>query len=104
MNKSLGSIGLGHWSVIWLPDGSSQLRGRIVSEKSLIEIFDPDEDGAWATFTHEVVEIKLRSVLRPYRLLVNSLIGVIQELSDSEKDKFIESLPQVFSQINRKVT
>jgi hypothetical protein len=60
------------------------------------DIKDEDEEGAWDTFIHEMVEIKLRSALRPYRLLVNSLIGVIQEIADSEKDRFIMSLNDVF--------
>ena len=55
-----------------------------------------DEEDAWDTFIHEVVEIKLRSALRPYRVLVNKLIEGYQEITDGEKDRFIESLSEVF--------
>ena len=68
----------------------------MVPEKSFIEINDPDEEGAWDTFIHEIVEIKLRSALRPYRVLVNKLIEGYQEITDGEKDHFIESLSEVF--------
>ena len=94
--NALTRLGLGHWHVSWLPDSSYSIRGRVFPEKLLIEIYDLDEEGAWDTFIHEMVEIKLRSALRPYRLLVNSLIGVIQEIADGKKDRFIESLKEMF--------
>ena len=89
-------VGLGHWRVRWLPDPSYPIRGRAVPEKLLIEIFDLDEGDAWETFIHEVVEVKMRTALRPYRVLVNKLIEGYQELVDGEKDRFIESLNEVF--------
>ena len=60
------------------------------------EIYDSDEGDAWSTLIHEIIEIKLRSSLRPYRILVNKLIEGYQELADGEKDQFIESLNEVF--------
>lgn len=68
----------------------------MVPEKFLIEVLDDNEVDGWSSFIHEVVEIKLRSALRPYRILVNKLIEGYQELADGEKDRFIESLPEVF--------
>jgi len=96
MNQSLVRLGLGRWSVCWLPDSSCPVRGRAVPEKLVIEIYDVDEVDSWETFVHEVVEITLRSALRPYRILVNKLIEGYQELADGEKDRFIESLNEVF--------
>ena len=92
----LTRLGLSQWGVCWLSDSSYPIRGKTFPEKFLIEIYDLDEDDAWDTLIHEIVEIKLRSALRPYRLLVNSLIGVIQEIADGEKDRFIESLNEIF--------
>mgnify|MGYP001298183262 CR=1 FL=1 len=100
MNETLRRLGLGYWSVYWLPDLSSSVRGRVLPKKMLIEIFDVDIDEAWKTFFHEVIEIKLRSTLRPYRLLVNSLIGIIEEITDNEKDIFIESLTDLIKPAN----
>ena len=95
-NNALIHLGLGHWIVCWLPDSSYPIRGRVVPEKLLIEIYDLDEEAAWSTFIHEIVEIKMRSALRPYRILVNKLIEGYQELADGEKDRFIEELNAVF--------
>ena len=96
MNQSLVHLSLGRWSACWLPDASFPVRGRVIPEKLLIEIYDVDEADAWETFVHEVVEIKLRLALKPYRILVNKLIEGYQELADGEKDRFIESLPEIF--------
>ena len=71
-------------------------------EKTLIEIYDLDEAGAWDTLIHEIFEIKLRSTLRPYRMLINSLIGVIQEITDTEKDLFIEKLVYDYEEVFQK--
>ncbi|MBA7604127.1 hypothetical protein ES703_11246 [subsurface metagenome] len=94
--NALSRLGLGHWRVSWLPNLSPKIRGQAIPDKLLIEIYDIDEDDAWATFIHEVVEIKLRSLLRIYRILTNKLIEGYQELANGEKDRFIEGLPEVF--------
>ena len=94
--NALSRLGVGHWRVCWLPDPSYSIRGRVVPEKQVIEIYDSDEEAAWSTFIHEIVEIKLRSALRPYRILVNKLIEGYQELADGEKDRFIDGLNEVF--------
>ncbi|GAG16842.1 unnamed protein product [marine sediment metagenome] len=93
---ALTRLGLSHWRVNWLPESLPQIRGQVIPENRLIEIFDIDEDDAWATFIHEVIEIKLRSLLRTYRILTNKLIEGYQKLADDEKDRFIEGLPGVF--------
>jgi len=67
--------------------------------RTLDEIFTPKD----LTHLHEIVEIKLRSALRPYRVLVNKLIEGYQEIADGEKDRFIETLPQVFENKPRKI-
>ena len=59
INITLISLGLGHWRVCWLPESTYPIRGRAVPEKLLIEIYDPDEEGALETLIHEVIEIKL---------------------------------------------
>ena len=94
--KTLTRLGLNIWQVYWIPDSSFTVRGRAIPEKRVIEIYDIDEEAAWDTFLYEVIEIKLRSALRPYRILVNKLIECIQEIADAEKDLFIDSLTEVY--------
>jgi hypothetical protein len=94
--NALSRLGLGQWNVCWLPDSSFPIRGKVFPGKLLIEIYNLDVKDAWDTFIHEIVEIKLRSSLRPYRILVNKLIEGYQEIVDGEKDRFIEELNEVF--------
>ena len=95
-NNLLIRLGLGQWRICWLPDSSYPIRGRANPERALIEIYDLDEEGAWDTLIHEIVEIRMRSALRPYRILVNKLIEGYQEIVEGEKDRFIESLNEIF--------
>jgi hypothetical protein len=94
--KRLDCLELSHWRVIWVPDPSSGFKGRNLPERFLIEIHDVDPTEAMDTLFHEVVEIKLRNSLRPYRVLINKLIEGYQEITDMEKDRFIEELPLIF--------
>jgi len=94
--SALVHLGLGHWIVCWLPASPFPVRGKVIPETLRIEIYDVDEDDAWATLIHEIVEIKLRALLRTYRILVNKLIEGYQELADGEKDRFIEELNEVY--------
>ena len=100
MRITLNRLGLRQWSARWLPDSSKRIRGKADPETMSIEVYDVNESEAWGTFFHEVVEIKMRSALRPYRVLVNKLIEGYQEIADHEKDSFIESLMDVFDAVH----
>ena len=92
---ALTRLGYGEWRVCWLPDPSYPIRGRAVPEKHTIEIYDVDIEEAWATFLHEVLELKLRLVIQPYREMCNALIGTIEKLTYARKEQFINDLPKV---------
>jgi hypothetical protein len=96
MNDTLIQMGLKQWESRWLPGSTLGIRGRVDPDRKMIEIYDLNEEEAWITFIHELVEIRMRSALRPYRILVNKLIEGYQEIVDTEKDIFIESLIEVF--------
>jgi hypothetical protein len=100
MSKTLKRVGLGNWRVRWLPDPSHPYQGRALPEKLLIEIYNEDAEEAWETFIHEVLEIKFRSALRPYMVLVNKLIEGYQQIVDGEKERFLGELPHLFGQIH----
>ncbi len=96
MQQKLISLGLSHWTVILLPGESETLRGKTSPSHHLIEIYDTYEKEAWQTLCHEIVEIRLRDAIKPYRILVNKLIEGYQEIVDLEKDQFIESIVKDF--------
>ena len=93
--NALSRLGLGHWRVCWLPDPPHHIRGRVVPEKQVIEIYDAGEEAAWETFLHEVLELKLRNVTQPYREMCNALIETIEKLTYARKEQFINNLPKV---------
>jgi len=94
--NTLTRLGLGHWKVYRKPGSDPFIRGKVLPEKLRIEIYDLDDSDAWDTLIHEVIEIKMRSALRPYRIVFNAFISAFQEILEGEKDDFIESLGEVF--------
>jgi len=80
-------------SVAWVPAGAKSIRGEI--KQGTIYIYDHAETDAFATFTHEVIEFKLKEVTRVYRVLINSLIDGYEHLSYQQKEAFIEFIPRV---------
>jgi len=98
MNNVLERLGLKGWKSVWEPRKGPK-RGEIIPRERLIIIYDQDPSKAWETFQHELIELKLRSVLRPYRELTNKLVEVIENVTYMEKEKFINELPDLLQAI-----
>ena len=58
----------------------------------MLLIFDEDENQAWISFTHEVIEFRLRPVLKVYRDLVNHLISIIEKIAYERKEEALNLL------------
>jgi len=78
-------------TVKWMPNPNKTIHGEI--KQNILFIYDEKKNEAWDTFTHEMLEYKLKKVTNIYRKTVNALIEVIQEIAYTEKESFIESLP-----------
>jgi len=98
MNNVLERLGLKGWTSVWEPRKGSK-RGKIIPRERLIIIYDKDPSRAWETFQHELVELRLRRVLRPYRELCNKLIEVVENIAYMEKETFINDLPELLQAI-----
>lgn len=98
MNHVLERVGLKGWTSVWAP-GKSSKRGEVIPRKRLIIVYDKDPSRAWETFQHELVELKLRRVLRPYRELCNKLIELVEKMTYMEKEAFIKELPDLLQAI-----
>ena len=98
MQKCLDQLGI-PLKVMWIPKDDSTKHGEISSNCLLI--YDGDECEAWLTFEHEVYEFKLKEVTFPYRILVNSLIEIIEKIAYERKEKFLEFLPKIFETISK---
>jgi hypothetical protein len=89
------SLGLSGWIVLWEPD-ETQPRGQIKPDNMVILIHDGKQEDAVRTLLHEVLEIKLRPMLKPYRTLVNVLIDWADGQVYESKEKAIEDLLPIF--------
>ncbi len=79
--------------MVWAPDDSKSIHGEI--KGSFLCVYDVQEGDALATFTHEVIEFKLKAVTRVYRAMINSLIDGYEKLAYQEKERFIEFTPKL---------
>jgi hypothetical protein len=98
MQECLDRLGV-QLKVCWTPDPGHDKHGLIEPSSSTLFLFDEAEEDAWQTFLHEVFEWKLKDVTRVYRVTINGLIEIIQKLSYGEKEKFLESIPEIFKVI-----
>jgi hypothetical protein len=96
MNKIVESLGLSGWIVVWEPNPTEPNRGQILPESKTIIIHDEEPEDALKTLLHEVVELKLRPVLRLYRSLANALLNWADEQVYYEKEKAIDDLISFF--------
>jgi hypothetical protein len=96
MQKLLESFSIS-LQVVWSPDPEAKCHGEIA--KGCIVIYDTSEEEAWDTFTHELIEYKLKKVTIVYRETVNALIEVLQKVAYNEKENFIELIPNLLSAV-----
>jgi len=96
MTKICNRLGFA-FTVVWTPSPDVNNHGKIDLENRVIHIFDMNEKGAWETLTHELLELKLRPLLSAYRTLTNMLIEVLEKIVYNQKERFLESLPEVLA-------
>jgi hypothetical protein len=96
MQEILNKLGI-PLCVEWVPDDARSVHGEI--RQGTIYIYDCQEEDAFATFTHEVIEFKLKEVTRVYRVLINNLIDGYEKLAYQQKEDFIEFIPRLIESI-----
>jgi len=77
--------------VVWIPKANMPIHGEI--KENVILIYDAGEKTAIDTFEHEVYEYKFKEVTKLYRVMVNSLIDIIEKEIYSRKETFFDFLP-----------
>ena len=92
LNEAIKSIGLSGWLVVWSPDESLEEKGRILPDDRIILIHDKTREGAFNTLAHEVLEIQLRGLIRPYHVTVNALLKALEKVYYEEKEVVIKNL------------
>jgi len=63
---------------------------------NVILIYDAEEETAWTSLLHEVVEYRLKTVTSTYRRLVNKLIEFVEAEVYAQKELTIERIIRDF--------
>ena len=92
LNEAIKSIGLFGWLVVWSPDESLEETGRILPDDKIILIHDKTKEKAVNTLAHEVLEIQMRAMIRPYHVTVNALLKALEKVYYEEKEIVIKNL------------
>lgn len=98
MQKCIDVLGV-PLKICWIPTSSSLKHGEI--KNGTIFLYDRIESETWKTFTHEIIEYRLQKFTRPYRMLINGLIDVIEKLIYEQKEELIESIPLLIETIDK---
>lgn len=77
-----------------MPDDAKSIHGEV--KQGSIYIYNQTEADAFATFTHEIIEFKLKEVTRVYRVFINNLVDGYEKLAYQQKEEFIEFIPRLF--------
>lgn len=85
MNRALIPLGLEGWEVMWEPDTSQKVNGRVIVEQKIILVFTRDPERAKDVFLHEVIEIKIQPLITQYREAINGLINILADLTKNDK-------------------
>lgn len=78
--------------VAWTPSNTYEQHAKIDLEKGLIVLYDKEEHEAWRSLFHECLEYRLRSIISPYREIINKLIETIEQITYREKEKVIDQV------------
>jgi len=92
MNRMLHRLGLTGWKALWDPDFTAPNRGQSYPETRIIIIHDEEPDAARETLVHEALEVKMRSVVMPYREVLNALIEAFDKVVYQQKESFLDEL------------
>jgi hypothetical protein len=96
MQKALYQFGI-PLALCWKPDNTKAIHGELC--ENILFIYDTNENDAWDTFVHEILEFKLKKVTAVYRTLINSLIESFEKVCYQQKEEFLESVPKVLELI-----
>ena len=102
--KILSIMGLTGWRVLYAPSEDAPARGKVLWKNKIILLSDLDRDEALETLAHEYLEIKLRAIVRPWRITLNAVMTGMEKLYYEEKETAINDLvPATLKMIKEKM-
>jgi len=95
MNAILERMGI-PLKAMWLPTADPKEHSRINLEERLVMVYDKEEAEAWRSLFHECLEYRLRSIVSPYREIINKLIEAIEQITYKEKERALDQVMRDF--------
>jgi len=69
-------------------------------EEGIIFIYSQDEEEAWRSLLHEIFELRLKTLIDPYRRLVNKLIEYVEKEIYKNKERVVNAMLKDFEAWN----
>lgn len=91
MNEILHLFGLQEWYALWEPDMEEEFKGEVFPDDMSIVISGRPED-AVETLIHEILEIKMKSLLGAYMTTINQLMTLVEKLLYRDKERFLRDI------------
>jgi len=92
MNRAARRMGLPRWKVVWSPEPAEKTRGLILQDERVILISDADEESAFDTLAHEILEIRLHAMNKAKNATINALLKALEKIYYEEKEREIDNL------------
>lgn len=87
--------------VAWVPSSQQNRHGEIDNSSQTLFIYDTDEQEAWKTFTHEILEYKLQHLTRVYRTIINALIDALEKTTYNQKEEYLNFCLELMEKLKR---
>jgi len=95
MQEFVRKLGL-NLQVVHVPEPNNPRHAEIKGNTILIHGSSKAE--CWNSLIHEVVEYRLKPLLRIYREAINSLISLLEQVAYSQKEQAVENIMKDFEQ------
>jgi len=92
MNRALERMGLKRWTAVWSPEPTEKAQGLILPDDRVILISDGNEESAFDTLAHEILELRLQAMNKAKNATINALLKALEKIFYEEKERAIDSL------------
>lgn len=80
-------------AVKWLPGEKDEVCGEV--KGNCIFVYSEDEDEALQTLRHELLDYATSQVIKPYQMVANKLVELVNEEAYKQKERLVEVLSQL---------
>lgn len=82
-------------TIVYTPTADKALSGEVKGR--CILIYESDEEEAFKTLRHEVIDYLIGRTIEPYKEVTNRLINMINEDAYKQKERIVEALTRLLA-------